>query len=116
VAPDANPSGTIAAASPWQDHGILARTDGRLPNGRFSAGNRFSRRHGKRSAGAVQRRKQGAVGRKLAAAVLAKLHLLPGDRCRPKPLRVDQLQHLDPDGLALLRRLEVASAGSFTDS
>jgi hypothetical protein len=33
--------------------------------------------------------------------------LLPSYRCRPKPLRADQLQHLDYEELELLRRLKV---------
>jgi len=45
------------------------------------------------------------VARKVAALILAKLRFLPAYRCRPRPLRVDQLQHLDPAGMELLKVL-----------
>jgi hypothetical protein len=98
------PSEATTAASPGQCGDTLARTDDRRPDGKFAIGNRCSRRHGKRSASAVLKRKQGAVARKMAATILAKLRLLPGYRCRPRRLRDDQVPHLDPAGLALARR------------
>jgi hypothetical protein len=81
-----------------------AQTD-RRPNGQFAVGNRCGRRHGKRSTAAVLRRKQGAVARKLAAMILAKLDLLPAYRCRPRPLRADQVQHLDREAMAVIVKL-----------
>jgi hypothetical protein len=87
--------------------GALAQLDGRLPNGRFGPGNRFSQQHGRRSARAVLKRKRGAVARKLAATILARLGLLPAYRCRPRPLRDDQRRHLDREGLEVLRRLGI---------
>lgn len=86
---------------------VVARTDGRMSNGRFAPGNRCSRRHGKRSIAATERRKAGAAGRKVAAAILARLNLLPAYRCRPKPLREDQRRHLDLVAAELLVRLGV---------
>jgi hypothetical protein len=107
VSPCATSSGGPAAAFPGQRDSASARTDDRRPDGKFAIGNRCSRRHGKRSAAAVERRKAGAVARKMGATVLAQLGLLPAYRCRPRPLRPDQLRHLDPVGLELLRRLKV---------
>jgi hypothetical protein len=98
-------SGGPAPASPGQRDRISARTDVRASGGQ--PGNRNRWVHGKRTAGAVLRRKQGAAARKVAAAILAKLDLLPGYRCRPRPLREDQVPHLDPEALAVMRRLGV---------
>jgi hypothetical protein len=105
VSPRATSSGAAASPSPGQCAGISARIDGRMSNGRFAPGNRCSRRHGKRSIAATEKRKAGATARKLAATILAKLNLLPAYRCRPRPLRPDQLRHLDPAGLAVMQRL-----------
>jgi hypothetical protein len=105
------PSEATTAASPKHCGGVLARTDDRRPDGKFAVGNRCSRRHGRRSAAAVERRKAGAVARKVAATILVQLGLLPAYRCRPRRLRADQLHHLDPVGLELLRRLGVPGIG-----
>jgi hypothetical protein len=105
-------SGGPAPASPGQRDGTPSRTDDRNPNGRFAVGNRCSWRHGKRSAAAVERRKAGAVARKTAATILARLNLLPAYRCRPRQLRPDQYRHLDPEGLELLARLGVLGVPS----
>lgn len=102
--------GGLAAGSPGQCVDVLPRTDGRLPNGTFTTGNRCSLQHGKRSAGAVLKRKQGAAARKAAAWVMVQLDALHGSRCRLRRLREDQLRHFDREGLAMLARLGVPGA------
>lgn len=94
--------------SPGQCAGISAQTGVRRPGGQPHNQNRQV--HGGRSARAVLKRKTGAASRKAAGLILARLDLLPAYRCRPRPLRPDQLRHLDPEGLALLRRLGVLGA------
>jgi hypothetical protein len=101
----ATSSGAATATSPGQCDRILAQTD--KPRRGAQPGNRLAWRHGRRSADAVLRRKAGAASRKAAAAILVQLGQLGQYRCRPRPIRVDQLQHLDPVGLELLRRLGV---------
>jgi hypothetical protein len=56
------------------------------------------------------RRKAGAANRKAAAAILARLDLLNGYRCRPRPLRPDQIPHLGAEAVALLARMGMISA------
>jgi hypothetical protein len=95
------------------DHAVDARTKlvatsaqtDRRPNGQFAFGNRYGQRHGKRSAGAVLRRKSGAASRKAAGLLLARLDLLGDYRHRPRPIREDQHRHLGTETLDLLARL-----------
>jgi hypothetical protein len=101
----ATSSGAATATSPGQCDRILAQTD--KPRRGAQPGNRLAWRHGRRSADAVLRRKAGAASRKAAAWVLVQLDALPGYRSRPRPVRSDQLQHLDHDGLVLLQGLRV---------
>jgi hypothetical protein len=111
VSPRATPSGAPAPAPAGQCNGPLARTDDRRLNGKFAVGNRCSWRHGKRSAGAVERRKVGAASRKAAGLILARLGLLSGYRHRPRPIREDQMRHLGAEALELLARLGVLGVG-----
>ncbi|SDE47836.1 hypothetical protein [Belnapia rosea] len=64
-------------------------------------------KHGRRSRWAELRRAETAVTLKAAAWLLVQLDALPGYRCRPRPLRADQLQHLDVEAVELLARLGV---------
>jgi hypothetical protein len=81
----------------------LAQTGIRRPGGQPHNRNRWV--HGRRSSDAVLRRKRGATFRKLAAMILAKLGLLPAYRCRPRPLRADQVHHLDREAMAVIAKL-----------
>ena len=109
-----HPSGhaeAFAAGFSGQCVAAPARTDGRRPDGRFAAGNQCSRQHGKRSSAAIERRKTGAAGRKVAGLILAQLGALPGYRHRPRPLRRDQAELLalvDSAGLAAAASLGLA--------
>jgi hypothetical protein len=105
ASPRATSAEAVAPAFPRQGGGVLARTDGPIRRRGAQPQNTNALRHGKRSAAAVERRKQGATARKVAAAILVQLRLLPAYRCRPRPIRPDQLRHLDVEGLELLRRL-----------
>jgi hypothetical protein len=101
------------ACSTGEYEGGLAQLDGRTP--RLRGGqpqNTNAMKHGRRSRRAELRRAKTAVTLKAAAWVLVQLDALPGYRCRPRPVRADQLAHLDGAGLELLARLEViGSAG-----
>lgn len=83
----------------------MAQTDEQKRRRGAEVGNQRAWRHGRRSADAILRRKAGAAGRKAAAWVLVQLDALPGYRSRPRPLRSDQFQYLDEEGLGLLQRL-----------
>jgi hypothetical protein len=86
----------------------VARNGIRRPGGQ--PGNRCRWVHGRRSAAAVQRRKQGAATRKTALWLLALLDALNGYRARPSPLRPEQTALLDAQGRALARALGVPGA------
>jgi hypothetical protein len=105
MSPGANPSGAIASPSPDQCAGTPARTDGQKRRRGAEPGNRRAWVHGRRSAGAVLKRKTGAASRKAAAAILSRLGLLGTYRCRPRAIRADQIPLLDGEAVAMLQRL-----------
>jgi hypothetical protein len=107
ASPRATSAGATTAAFPGQCDRIQAQTSEQKRRRGAPLGNRRAWRHGQRSAAAVERRKAGAVARKMAASILAGLRLLPGYRCRPRPIRADQHRHLDGEVLQLLQRLGV---------
>lgn len=84
-----------------------ARIGVRHPGGQVGNRNRWV--HGRRSAAAVKRRKAGAAGRKAAGLILARLGSSARVRCRL--VRLDQLQHLGVEALAMLTRLGVTLPG-----
>jgi hypothetical protein len=96
--------GGPTARSTGRCEGVLAHTGVRRPGGQ--PGNRNRWVHGKRSDAATRRRKTGAAGRKLAAWILVQLDALPGYRCRPRPVRANQLAYIEAEALELLIRLK----------
>jgi hypothetical protein len=107
MSPGANPGGAIAAPFPDQCDRIPAQADGQKRHRGAEFGNQRAWRHGRRSAGAVLKRKTGAASRKAAGLILARLDLLNGYRHRPRQIRPDQLPHLGAEAVELLRRLEL---------
>jgi hypothetical protein len=96
-----------ASRSPGQCDRIHAQTGGQKRHRGAEFGNRRAWRHGRRSAGAVLRRKTGAASRKAAGLILARLDLLNGYRHRPRPIREDQRRHLGAEAVELLARLDL---------
>jgi hypothetical protein len=101
---------SAASRSPGQHVGIQSQTDGQKRRRGAEFGNQRAWVHGRRSAGAVLRRKASAANRKAAGLILARLDLLGDYRHRPRPIREDQRQHLGTEALAMLQRLGVISA------
>jgi hypothetical protein len=97
-----------ASRSPGQCAGIQSRTGEQKRHRGAEFGNQRAWRHGRRSAGAVLKRKTGAASRKAAGLILARLDLLNGYRHRPRSIRDDQRQYLGAAAVELLARMGLA--------
>ena len=64
-------------------------------------GNQNARKHGRRSAAAIENRRGRNAMLKASALVLSHLGMLDG-RCRCKPLRPDQIQYVPAEWLPLI--------------
>jgi hypothetical protein len=100
-------SGGPTADSPGQRDGTPAQLDEPIPRRRGGQPqNTNALKHGRRSRRAEQQRAGTAATMKLARHLLAQLGTLQG-RCRPRPVRLRQLPHLDAEGRRLLDELGV---------
>jgi hypothetical protein len=98
-----------AAPAAGQCDGTLAQFDGPIRRRGAQLKNVNAMRHGRRSRRAELQRAETAVTLKAARWVLRQIGGVQG-RCRPKPVRLGQLPHLDAEARHLLDALGVPIA------